>query len=405
MRLFLICLIAAILPLQSAEDRPSILGVGDDRTGGLFGVAGKSAVRVLSTRGIRFADRSERGLTASELLDDFERDVLAKEPSLVLLAIGANDLWDFRRKEAVAGGSIESTVGVIAQMLDRLQDAGIAVVLVTPLAGPIDGGAHEVLAGLATALRGLAQQRDLRLVDAHAISAEEGAWSRRGRLEERTAATIVAAIRAVAGISDVSLPRLEPTDRVVVFSDAQQLDRRLGETGLDAAFTARFGAGPSLVVVEKHLVDLLRDPSFVANQRPRSLLLFYGHRHLSEDQPVERYRGDLEQLLRSLEDLPCDHIILLTPFPVNDTDQLAGWDPTTPRGRLAAAYAETCMALGAAAGVAVIDLTSTAIARHAADPELGFLGQKTKGGNYTATTPAGAALLDQILRAAWSLDR
>jgi len=99
------------------------------------------------------------GNTAADGLARLERDVLAAEPDLVLIAFGLNDL-KLRRSPPALQHDLE-------QMVVRIEAAGAEVVLLTT--NPVRAGLYgSALGGYNEAIRELAGRRGLPLVDVRA---------------------------------------------------------------------------------------------------------------------------------------------------------------------------------------------------------------------------------------------
>lgn len=397
------CLIICVLALNAADGGQ--VWVGDDRTGELFEPAAKLAAPVATARRVRLKIEVERGLTAGELLEDVDKLVLRREPTQVLIAVGSLDLWDFRKNGPIDGADRGATLGAIAEAAATIRATGASVGLVTPLAEPTDSPARPVMADLAAGLRELASSGGYTLVDVFAASANDGAYGKRGRLESEATRAIATRIAAAAGLGRTSLPDLRPEDRVVVFTDVNHMASRVTRLSeLDEAFAARYGERVHLVIVEKPLDQVVKDPSFIANQRPRVLVLCYGHGRLASDEPTAQLRAELEQVLVAVEELRIPDVMLMTPLPLNELDQLDAWQPGGALAGRSLAWADEVTALGAERGLPVIDLTAAAIERHRADPTITFLPQNKAGSSYRSITEGGIQAVAAALIEAWQLD-
>lgn len=395
------CLTAAALP---AADR-TILCVTDEHVGDYLDAVPKAFAAILARRGTKLTVADKKGQTVADLHASFEREVLKKKPDVLVLGLGANDLWDFRKKQAVAGASERATLALLGDVLRQAKEAGILVTLVTPPTPPTDAPETGTVAAYAAALADLAREHGATILDFARPTTADGAYDKKGRLAPAVAETLVLGAARSLGVSPESLPALAAEDRVVFFSDAARLASMLEREPLvQESFTRRFGEKRHLVFLEKDLGQTTKEPEFIVNQRPRSLLLCYGHRHLAGDLPADDFRTDLEALLDTIGKAPYDPIILVTPLPLNDQGQVGPWNPEGPRGHLVLAYAEVCKDISQRRGLAVIDLTTEALAYRAGKPTAFFMAQKDAASTYVSASLDGAALVSLTLRKAWGME-
>lgn len=96
-----------------------------------------------------------------------ETDVLAKEPDLVIIYIGVNDVW--HKATSGTGTDANKFEGFYQAIIDKLKGKGIKMILCTPAAigektdfsNPQDGDMNEY----SNMIRRIAKKNELRLVD------------------------------------------------------------------------------------------------------------------------------------------------------------------------------------------------------------------------------------------------
>lgn len=394
-------LAATALP---AADR-TILCVTDEHVGAYLDTVPKAFGTILARRGVKLGVNDKKGQTVADLHGSFEREVLKKKPTTLVLGLGVNDLWDFRKKQAVAEANERATLALLADMVRQAKEAGIAVTLVTPPTPPVDAAEQAVVTTYAAALIDLAREHGATVLDFARPTTADGAYDKKGRLSPAITEDLVLRAARSLGVSPESLPALAVEDRVVFFSDAARLATMLEREPLvQEAFARRFGEKRHLVFLEKDLGQTTKEPEFIVNQRPRSLLLCYGHRHLAGDQPADAFKTDLDALLDTIGKAPYDPIILVTPLPLNDSGQVGPWNPDGPRGKLVLTYAQACREIAQRRGLAVIDLTAEALAYRAGKPTAFFMAQKDAASTYVSASLDGGALVSLTLRKAWGME-
>lgn len=110
------------------------------------------------------------GHKSNDMLARLEKDVLSKKPTWMTLSCGVNDVWHGDR-----GVDLESYKKNITAIVDRAQEAGIKVVLLTatPIFEDVNNAQNKSLANYNDFLRSLAKERKLPLADLNAAFATE----------------------------------------------------------------------------------------------------------------------------------------------------------------------------------------------------------------------------------------
>lgn len=105
-----------------------------------------------------------------DLMERVDKDVIAKKPSVVVIYIGINDVWHWRRNQGTTQDVFEADLNALT---DKIQAAGGRVILVTPtVIGEKKNGANKWdpwLDEFAGITRKVAQDRGLVLVDLRAM--------------------------------------------------------------------------------------------------------------------------------------------------------------------------------------------------------------------------------------------
>lgn len=118
---------------------------------------------------VRYVNRGISGNRVPDLLERLDRDVLAAEPTLVLVYIGINDVWHWREGRGTAE---EDYRAGLAELADRIGAAGIRLLVCTPtVIGERAAGRNpqdEMLHRYVQLCRDLAADRDLQCADLHA---------------------------------------------------------------------------------------------------------------------------------------------------------------------------------------------------------------------------------------------
>ena len=114
------------------------------------------------------------GNKSNQMLARLEKDVLSKKPAWMTLSCGVNDVWHQARGEGI---SLEDYKTNITAILDRCQQAGVKVVILTAtqIKLPVTNAENTKLAGYNAFLREIARARNLPLADLNAAMADEQA--------------------------------------------------------------------------------------------------------------------------------------------------------------------------------------------------------------------------------------
>lgn len=114
------------------------------------------------------------GNTTKDALARFERDVLERDPHLVVLMFGLNDSWIDDGKTA-SRLTVDEYRENLLRMIVKLRDMELQVVLMTPnpaIAPKYDPQRNRTLRPYVEAVRALAREQQLELVDLYAYFAE-----------------------------------------------------------------------------------------------------------------------------------------------------------------------------------------------------------------------------------------
>ncbi len=126
MRLLLPLMLCCCLP--AAE---TWLMLADDHTEDLLQAVAKASSSFMREAGIRCKVDRERGGTVAQLREELDKQVLRYEPDKLVIALGANDVWDFR-EEAATARTVEQVVTDLTAVLDALADQKATILLATP---------------------------------------------------------------------------------------------------------------------------------------------------------------------------------------------------------------------------------------------------------------------------------
>lgn len=138
MKSFLQIFVLSFLTWSSAQtvealpDNSDILVYSDGIIAALLDVAEDSVAKELKAQNINIKHRKKKGLTTSDALANLEKDVLKKEPQLVLLSLGMADLFDLRKQKLLEDHNVSSAMSNTRDIIGKITSAGIRVVLVTP---------------------------------------------------------------------------------------------------------------------------------------------------------------------------------------------------------------------------------------------------------------------------------
>ncbi|MCY3595454.1 MAG: SGNH/GDSL hydrolase family protein [Bacteroidetes bacterium] len=112
------------------------------------------------------------GNKVPDLLARLDEDVLAHEPTHVVIYIGINDVWHHFEFDHVTGTDPETFEEGLGELIDRVEESGATVLLCTPsVIGEDTESDAEVnlrLAEYAQLSRGVAQEKNVHLCDLRA---------------------------------------------------------------------------------------------------------------------------------------------------------------------------------------------------------------------------------------------
>lgn len=110
------------------------------------------------------------GNKIGDLLGRVENDVMTKKPTVVVVYIGINDVWHWRRNQGTTQDVFEDGLN---KLVDRFESAGARVILVTPsVIGEKKNGANKWdkwLDEFAGITKKVAQERKLQCIDLRTI--------------------------------------------------------------------------------------------------------------------------------------------------------------------------------------------------------------------------------------------
>lgn len=147
--LFLIGIVAAIYFLMlgpkitnTSSSGKNIIAFGDSLTYGVGSSPGNDYASVLSDMLDQpVLNAGVSGDTTKDALKRLQRDVLERNPRIIIILLGGNDL--------LAGVREEETYQDLSTVIDRIHSAGAAVVLVGIRGAPFLGSLEETYAALA----------------------------------------------------------------------------------------------------------------------------------------------------------------------------------------------------------------------------------------------------------------
>ena len=127
-----LCLAISAHAIEPLPDNSEILVYSDGIIAPLLDVAEDSVAKELKAQKIKIKHRKKKGMTTAIALENLEKDVLKKKPSLVLLSVGMADLFDTRKQALLETHDVSAAISNTRSMIKQISDAGIRVVLVTP---------------------------------------------------------------------------------------------------------------------------------------------------------------------------------------------------------------------------------------------------------------------------------
>ena len=121
----------------------SITEQGQEQPGGYVNLVRDSLKEAYPERNIEVIGAGISGNKVPDLLERVEEDVLAKDPSTVVIYIGINDVWHWKLNES--GGTPKDAYRKgLNTLVDTLQQAGARVLLCTPsVIGEKSAGTNE----------------------------------------------------------------------------------------------------------------------------------------------------------------------------------------------------------------------------------------------------------------------
>ena len=122
---------------------PKIIAFGDSLVLGTGSTAGNNFVSVLSRRiGTTIINRGVSGRTTATALNDLDSQVIAEDPDIVILVIGANDI--------LQGVPQETRINNLRTLIQRTQASGAKVILVATHGPSFSNAVENAYAALAS---------------------------------------------------------------------------------------------------------------------------------------------------------------------------------------------------------------------------------------------------------------
>ena len=176
MRSISLALFLSLMTIQPGQAQSRIIFLGDSITeagvnpGGYVTLVADS-LRTLDAD-IEVLGAGISGNKVPDLLARLDEDVLAHEPTHVVIYIGINDVWHHFEFDHVTGTDPETFEEGLGELIDRVEESGAAVLLCTPsVIGEDTESDAEVnlrLAEYAQLSRGVAQEKNVHLCDLRA---------------------------------------------------------------------------------------------------------------------------------------------------------------------------------------------------------------------------------------------
>lgn len=142
---------------------------GGARPGGYVAIIEQALQKNLADREIKIIPAGISGHKVPDLQKRLDRDVLSKNPTIVFIYIGINDVWHSQSGRGTAKDVYEAGLN---DLIDKMQEAGATVVLATPsVIGEKAYGENkldEMLAEYANISRKVAQEQGVTLCDLRA---------------------------------------------------------------------------------------------------------------------------------------------------------------------------------------------------------------------------------------------
>lgn len=141
-----------------------------DQKGGYVSLVRDAVAKARPGDNIQIVGAGIPGNKVPDLLARVDSDVIAKKPSLVVIYIGINDVWHWRRYQGTPQDVFEDGLNTL---IDKIQAAGAKVILCTPtVIGEKVGGGNQwdnLLDEYADIARKVAKDRNLSCIDLRAL--------------------------------------------------------------------------------------------------------------------------------------------------------------------------------------------------------------------------------------------
>ncbi|MCF7904505.1 MAG: SGNH/GDSL hydrolase family protein [Candidatus Marinimicrobia bacterium] len=165
-------------PQQGLQDGDVIVFFGDSitqlgvRPNGYVTQVKESIATTYPGQNIQVIGAGISGHKVPDLQARLERDVLSKDPSIVLIYIGINDVWHWelaKTRDYLSGTTQEDFESGLLDIITQLQDNDVRVILCTPtVIGEQTGGANKLdkmLDEYADIIRKVARSAGVQLLD------------------------------------------------------------------------------------------------------------------------------------------------------------------------------------------------------------------------------------------------
>ncbi len=140
-----------------------------DQKGGYVTLVREAVAKAHPKANIQVIGAGISGNKVPDLLARVDQDVIAKRPTVVVIYIGINDVWHWRRNQGTFQDVFEAGLNTL---VDKIQAAGAQVILCTPtVIGEKAAGANpwdKLLDEYADITRKVARQRNVPCVDLRA---------------------------------------------------------------------------------------------------------------------------------------------------------------------------------------------------------------------------------------------
>lgn len=174
----LLC-VSNVVAQQPLKDNDRIVFLGDSitaagaREGGYVTLAAEVIAKTYPDRNIQLIGAGVGGHKVPNCQERLDRDVLQKDPTIVMIYIGINDVWHWTHPRVVARGKKGTTPEVfesgLKDMIAKIQAVGARVILCTPsvIGEKSDGSNPEdkMLDQYADISRKVAQETGSQLLD------------------------------------------------------------------------------------------------------------------------------------------------------------------------------------------------------------------------------------------------